>query len=247
MFIDDAKDAGKPIVLTLNNVDPTQYAIESADALMYLSYSQAADHGSTEGGFITGTSPWVYADMLFGVKEPGGIIVKEIARDSFADEAQWKDLAGDQGADPYVRLMVQATMEDAENHASPNNWGDPLVQAFYGMKYAQEPEFVYSCLILPSVQTEAEVEDSSGNKSMKVYSERSAKAGEPFTVYALLRNNGADGMTTVQVKDGEQVIAEKIMTVTANSWRVVSMEITLEAGEHTLTLGDQVGTITITE
>lgn len=247
LFIDDAKDAGKPIVLTLNNVDPTQYAIESADALMYLSYSQAADHGSTEGGFITGTSPWVYADMLFGVKEPGGIIVKEIARDSFADEAQWKDLAGDQGADPYVRLMVQATMEDAENHASPNNWGDPLVQAFYGMKYAQEPEFVYSCLILPSVQTEAEVEDSSGNKSMKVYSERSAKAGEPFTVYALLRNNGADGMTTVQVKDGEQVIAEKIMTVTANSWRVVSMEITLEAGEHTLTLGDQVGTITITE
>ena len=248
LFIDDAIYYDKPMVLTLNCTDPTLYTIESADALMYLSYSQSADHGSTEAGFITGTSPWIYADLLFGEKEPGGVIVKEIARDSFADEEQWKDLAGDQGASPYVRLMIQATMEDdTETHASPNNWGDPLVQAYYGMSYGEDPDFVYSCLILPTVQTEEEVEDSSGNKSMEVYSVQSAKAGEPFTVYALLRNNGGDGITTVQVKDGDTVVAEKIMTVTGGSWRVVQMEVVLEAGEHTLTLGDQVGTITITE
>jgi hypothetical protein len=246
---DDAHDAQKPIVLTLNNEDPNQYALENSNALLYMSYNQGADHGSSEAGYVSTTAPWVYADMLFGTVAPGGVIVKEIARDSFKDQAQWKDLAGDQGASNYVRLMVQATMmQDTENHTSPNNWGDPLVQAFYGMKYGENPDFAYSCFILPIVQTEKEEEDSSGNKSMVVYSSQAAKAGEPFTVYCLLNNNGADGITTVQVKDGENVVAEKIMTVTADSWRVVEMEVTLDtAGEHTLTIGDQTGIINITE
>lgn len=244
LFIDDATDLAKPIVLSLNCTKPTQYAIESADALLYLSYSQGADHGSTEGGFITGTAPWVYADLIFGEKQPGGVITKEIARNSYEDNIQFKDLAGDQGAPAYVRLMVQAVMEDSENHASPNNWGDPLVQAFYGMSYGAQPEFKYSCLIVPQSVFEEEVESGSSTTT-QVTVTNTAKAGEPFNVYALLRNNGADGMTTVQVKDGDTVIAEKIMTVTANSWRVVQIEITLEAGEHTITLGDQVANITV--
>ncbi len=248
LFIDDAQDLGKPIVLTLNNTDPTQYAIESADALMYLSYNQAADHGSTEAGFITTTEPWIYADILFGVKEPGGVIVKELARNSFADAEQWKDLAGDQGASPYVRLMIQATMEDDKQyHASPNNWGDPLVQAFYGMKYGQNPEFVYSCMILPTSMQEVEETNSWGSVSKSVKSVVTAKAGEPFTVYALLRNNGADGITTAQVYDGDTLVAEKIFTVCGGSWRVVEIEVTLAAGEHTLTLGGASGTIIIAE
>lgn len=43
------------------------------------------------------------------------------------------------------------------------------------------------------------------------------------------------------------MIAEKVMTVTGGSWRVVEMDVTLDAGEHTITLGDQVGTIAVTE
>ncbi|MCF0228458.1 MAG: glycoside hydrolase family 3 protein [Parasporobacterium sp.] len=246
LFIDDATDYGKPIVLTLNRTKPTQYAIESADALMYLPYSQAADHGSTEGGFIVGTAAWIYADLLFGTVQPGGIMTKELARNTYEDSIQWKDLAGDQGASAYVRLMVQAVMEDDPNHASPNNWGDPLIQAYYGMSYGADPDFVYSCLIVPQSVTEEEVESGSSTTT-QVTVTNTAKAGEPFTVYALLRNNGADGITTVQVKDGEEVIAEKIMTVTENSWRVVQMDITLEAGEHTITLGDQTTTIMVAE
>ena len=137
--------------------------------------------------------------------------------------------------------------DDKEYHASPNNWGDPLVQALYGMRYGVDPEFVYSCLILPISQEETEAENSRGVMEKSVVNTVTAKAGEPFTVYALLRNNGGDGLTTVQVKDGDNVIAEKVMTVTGGSWRVVEMDITLEAGEHTLTVGDQVGTITVTE
>lgn len=249
LFIEDAKATGKPIVLTLNNLDPDQNTLENADAILYMSYNQKADHGSTEAGFITETEPWIYADLLFGGKEPGGVIVKEIARDIYTDAAQWKDLAGDQGASPYVQLMVQAMMmADAEYHASPNNWGDPLVQALYGMSYGKNADFAYSCFILPITQTEQEGEDSRGNKTTVVVNDKTAKVGEPFTVYCLLNNNGADGITTVQVKDGENVVAEKIMTVTAGSWRVVEMDVTLDTvGEHTLTIGNQTGIINITE
>ena len=246
LFIEDAQDAGKPIVLTLNTTKPTEYAIKNADALMYLSYSQGADHGSTEGGFVTTTAPWVYVDLLYGVVQPGGIINKEIARDTVADNDQWKDLAGDQGASPYVRLMVQATMEDDPNHASPNNWGDPLVTYQYGMSYGQKPEFKYSCLILPTVQVTEEIESGSSTR-MQTTLFNQTKAGEPFTVYALLRNNGADGITTVQAKANGEVVAEKIMTVEGGSWRVVQMDLTLDAGEYTIEVGDQVGNITIVE
>ena len=246
LFIEDAQDAGKPIVLTLNTTKPTEYAIKNADALMYLSYSQGADHGSTEGGFVTTTAPWVYVDLLYGVVQPGGIINKEIARDTVADNDQWKDLAGDQGASPYVRLMVQAMMEDDPNHASPNNWGDPLVTYQYGMSYGQKPEFKYSCLILPTVQVTEEIESGSSTR-MQTTLFNQTKAGEPFTVYALLRNNGADGITTVQAKANGEVVAEKIMTVEGGSWRVVQMDLTLDAGEYTIEVGDQVGNITIVE
>ncbi len=244
LFIEDAQDCGKPIVLTLNTTEPTQYAIESADALLYLSYSQGADHGSTEGGFVTTTAPWVYVDLLYGVVEPGGVINKEIARDIVADNEQWKDLAGDQGASPYVRLMVQAVMEDDPNHASPNNWGDPLVTYQFGMSYGKNPEFKYSCLILPTMQETVEVESGSSTTTQTTVWNQT-KAGEPFTVYALLRNNGADGITTVQAKANGEVMAEKIMTVEGGSWRVVQMDLTLDAGEYTIEIGDQAGTIIV--
>ena len=75
-----------------------------------------------------------------------------------------------------------------------------------------------------------------------------ATAGEPFTVYALLRNNGGDGMTIAQALANGEVVAEKIMTVEGGSWRVLQMDITLEtAGEYTIQVGDQVGTITVVE
>ena len=244
LFIEDAQDLEKPIVLTLNTTKPTQYAIESANALLYLSYSQAADHGSTEGGFVSTTAPWVYVNLLYGIVEPDGVINKEIARDVVADNEQWKDLAGDQGASPYVRLMVQATMEDDPNHASPRNWGDPLVSYHYGMHYGQNPEFKYSCLILPMMQETKEVESGSSTSTQTTVWNQ-AKAGEPFTVYALLRNTGSDGITTVQAKANGEVVAEKIMTVEGGSWRVVQMDITLDAGEYTIDIGGQIGSIAI--
>ena len=247
LLIEDAKDNEKTLVLTMNQSKPDQYALENADAVLYMSYSQQADHGETEAGFITATEGWVYADLLFGVKEPGGVMTKEINRKK-TDMVEWKDLAGDMGASSYVRLMIQATMmADKENHASPNNWGDPLVQALYGMKYGAQPEFAYSCLILPQAITQVETTDSSGNTSMSEVVANQIKAGEPGAIYCLLNNYGDDGITTVQVKANGEVVAEKIYTVCADSWRVVEIEVVLEAGEYTIEVGGMTGTLTVVE
>ena len=247
LFVEDAQDAGKPIILTMVN-KVTEYELKNANAVMYIPYSQKPDHGSGEAGFIYGTEPWIYADLIFGERQPEGIIQKEQARDSWSDAAQWKDLAGDQGASNYVRLLVQAMMEDDPNHASPNNFGDPLVVYNYSMRYGQKGDFQYSCLILPSVYEEQESTNSRGQTVKSVVGTVSAKAGEEFMVYCLLRNNGADDLTYVQVKDGDEVVAEKLYTVCGGSWRVVEIPVTIATpGEHTITVGTQSGTITIAE
>ena len=138
-------------------------------------------------------------------------------------------------------------MEDDPMHASPNNWGDPLVQYHYGMTYGEQPEWKYSCLILPQALTEVEGEDSSGNKTVSTVVANQAKAGEPFTVYCLLRNNGSDGLTVVQAYANGELAAEKVMTVCGGSWRVVQIDLTLEAGEYTIEIGGQSGTMTVVE
>ena len=211
-------------------------------------FSQQPDHGSGEAGFIYGTEPWVYADLLFGVREPEGIIQKEQARNTTEDELQWKDLAGDQGASPYVRLIVQALMmADKENHASPNNYGDPLVIYNYSMRYGQQGDFAYSCLILPQIVVEEEGTNSWGSATTLITAKNHAKAGQPFSVYCLLNNNGGDDLTTVQVKANGELVAEKLYTVEGDSWRVVEVEVTLEAGEYEIEVGGLTGTVTVAE
>ncbi len=247
LIIDDAKDAGKTLVVIANTIDPDTYLVDNADALLALTFSRGADHGTGAGGFITTTEPIVFAQLLFGDAEPTGMVVKEIARDSAMDGAQWKDLAGDQGANGWVRMMLLATMKTSENNTVPNNWGDPLIQYRYGMKYGAEPKFVYDTLVLPRATHEV-VTESNGSTRTSYESVVETKANEPFTAYVLLWNNGDDGITTVQAKCDGTVIAEKIMAVNGGSWRVVEMTLTIDQpGEHIISVGDLTKTINITE
>ena len=128
--------------------------MENADASLFMNFTRGADHGTGAGGFITTMEPSVYAEILYGVREPEGMIVKEIARDTIMDNSQWKDLAGDQGASDWVRLMLLATMKENPAVAVPNNWGDPLLCYEYGMRYGQSPDFEYDTLVLPTVVVE---------------------------------------------------------------------------------------------
>ena len=246
LMIEDAQDYEKPLVLTLTS-KPDAYALESADALLYMPFTQQPDHGTGEVGFIYGTEPWVYADLLFGEAEPEGIVQKEQARNSAIDAEQWKDLAGDQGASPYVRLIVQALMmADTEYHASPNNYGDPLVIYGYGMRYGQAGDFRYSCLILPTVPYEEESQGSGGSGgSMTTVMKEETVAGEPFDLYCLLNNDGADDIVNVQVLANGELVAEKLYTVQGGSWRVVQFELTLDAGEYEIQVGDLTGNLVV--
>ena len=163
------------------------------------------------------------------------------------DEEQWKDLAGDQGANQWVRMMLLAIMETSENNTTPNNWGDPLIQYQYGMHYGESADFEYEALVLPRATHEVTTE-SNGSTSTSYESVVETKAGEPFTLYALLWNNGEDGITTAQALCDGEVIAEKIMAVNGGSWRVIEMTLTIDTvGEHTITLGNLTKTINIVE
>ena len=247
MIVEDAKDAEKLLVIVANCTDPDTWAMENGDAVLFLNFSRTADHGTGVAGINTLTEPDVFADLLFGAREPEGHIVKEIARDSMMDEAQWKDLAGDQGLDTYTRLILEAMMLTSPDYSTPNNWGDPLLQYQYGMRYGQQAELRFTALVLPKVSKEVE-EESSGSKSTSIQTVKEAKAGEPFTIYCLVWNQGADGVENVQVFDGENLVGEKIMALTAGSWRVLKLDVTLDRpGEHVISIGDLTGTLNIAE
>ncbi|MBR5345329.1 MAG: glycoside hydrolase family 3 protein [Clostridia bacterium] len=247
LVIEDAKDEGKKLVIVSNCIDPDAYFLTMGDAVLGLTFSRAADHGTGAGGFITTTEPIMLAKLLFGDAEPQGMVVKELSRDSAMNDAQFKDLAGDQGVDTWVRLMLLGTMKADENKSVPNNWSDALVQYKYGMRYGEQPDFAYEALILPRVTKEVEVE-SSGSTSINYESAVEAKAGVPFTVYCLMWNNGADGMTIVQALVDGEVNAEKIMAVNSGDWRVLKMDVTIDQpGEHTITVGTITKTINIAE
>ncbi len=247
MIVDDAKDLGLPLVIVANCVSPNLYALENGDAVLNLNFSRTADHGTGVQGINTSTEPDVFADLLFGVREPEGFIKQEIARDAMMSDGQWKDLAGDMGLDTYTRLILEAIMMTSENNVTPNNWGDPLLQYKFGMRYGQYPEFSYTALVLPKVQKEVTTQGSSG-ASTSVQTVQEAKAGEPFTVYCLMWNSGTDGIITVQALVDGEVNAEKIMAVNGGSWRVLKMDVTIDApGEHVITVGDLSSTLNIAE
>ncbi len=248
LMVDDAKEYGKKLVVVANCVDPNTWAVENADALLFLNFSRTADHGSGAGvNVVATTEPVVFVELLYGDRQPEGFVVKELPRTDLADSQQWENLAGDQGVSNYVRLMLLGTMKANEDHTTPANWGDPLLGYRYGMRYGEYPKFTYDTLILPRVDKEVETE-SSGSTSVSVESVVEAKAGVPFTVSFLMWNEGSDGITTVQVKDGETVVGEKIMAIRGGDWRVVEMDITLDTpGAHTINVGTLSGAINIAE
>lgn len=247
LMVEDATDAEKPLVIIANCIDPDAWMMENADAVLFLNFSRTADHGTGVAGINTLTEADVFADLLFGEREPEGHIVKEIARDSIMDNNQWKDLAGDQGLDTYTRLILEATMLTNETYSTPNNWGDPLLQYRYGMSYGKQAELTYTTLVLPKIAREVE-EESSGSTSVSLKNYTEAKAGETFTLHCLVWNNGDDGVETVRIYDGETLIGEKIMALTAGSWRVLKLDVTLDQpGEHTITVGNLSATINIVE
>lgn len=234
-MVEDAKDAGKPVAAVVNAIDPVAWELEQCDAVLATTYKCTPDHGAAIDGFSFLVEAPVYAALIVGDAQPNGMVVKEIARDAVQEGSQWKDLAGDMGASDEVRLMLLAMMKENPTHSTPNNLGDPLLCYEYGMHYGQKADFEYDTLVLPHEAVESV--NSYGRVS---YTDTvsAVKAGESFRISFLLWNHGDDGIENVQVKDGDTVLAEKLVAVNDGSWRVVSFDITIPStGVHTLTVG----------
>ncbi len=247
-MIEDAQAAGKPVVLIFEGTvtsEPGLEQVETSDALIMQTYNNTPDHGSSVGSFYRYVTPSLTADMLFGEKEPGGSTVYETAYNEGDYELSWGELQDDIGVDTETRLYMAMLAKEDPTIEMPNNLGDVLWTTDYGMSYSDSAEIELSLLSVPQTTEEMEVESSWGTSVETVAVNATQQAGVPFEICFVAQNNGGDGHVTVQVMDGENVAAEKFVALDADQFRVITVELTLEAGEHVITVGDMSETIVV--
>ena len=250
LMIEDAQDANVPIITILEGTvssEPEISAFTDADALLMQTYNNTPDHGSSVGSFYRYVTPDVTAQMLYGEKEPSGKTLFELAYDANDKTLSWGELQDDIGVDTKTRLYMAMLAKNNPSIDMPNNLGNVIVTTDYGMSYANPADIQLSLLTLPQHVESVEVEMSAGSTSTRNSAVNTApKAGEPFEITFVAENKGSGaGLITVQVKDGDNVVAEKTIGLTENQFRVISMDVVLEAGEHTITVGDMSAAITV--
>lgn len=222
-IVQNANDSGKQIIFAADTLEPTSWMIENCDAVLYMTYSCPPDHGSSLDTILRVTEPWILSDMLFGRREPSGMIVSEVPRSEEQDAGQWNDLANDTGASTKDRLILMEMVRMDPSVKLPNYFGDPLLCYEYGMRYGEEANLIYDTLVVPET----------------------VKAGESFTASCVLRNDGADGYTYAELCVDEAPVNSVFMAVNGGEFRVVEMECTLnDPGTYTLTLGTLSATVT---
>lgn len=249
LMIEDAQDAGVPVVLVFegtNSSEPELQQFMDANALLMQTYSNTPDHGSSVGSFYRYVTPSVTVEMLYGEKEPAGKTLFELGYDSDAKTLSWGELQDDIGVDNATRLYMAMMAKQNPSIDMPNNLGDVIVTTDYGISYSNPAEIELSLLTVPKVTESVEEEMSNGSTRTQVSAvNASPKAGESFEVSFVAENKGGSGLITVQVMDGETVAAEKVIGLAEGQFRVVTMDVTLEAGEHTITVGDMSETIVV--
>ncbi len=222
--IDEAVSSGKPIVFIFDTMEPTADLVESSAAVLYLTYKTTPSHGASLPNMLQVTAPWVLSDILFGISEPTGALVKEIARSSEQYAEQWNDLANDTGASIKDRLLMMEMVRLNPTVDLPDNWGDPLYTIRFGMEYGNEPAFVYDTLVVPST----------------------VGAGESFTAATVIRNDGDAATTTAQLTIDGEVSDEIFMAVNDGQFRVIEFTASIaEPGTHTIGIGTLESKITV--
>jgi beta-glucosidase-like glycosyl hydrolase len=249
LMIEDAQDAGVAIVTVFegtNSSEPDLQAFMDADALIMQTYRNTPDHGSSIGSFYRYVTPSITVEMLYGEKEPTGKTLFELAYDADDETLSWGELQDDIGVDTKTRLYMAMLAKNNPNIEMPNNLGDVIVTTDYGMSYTNAPDIQLSLLTLPQHVEAVEVESYGSTSTQTSVVNTNPKAGEPFEINFVAENKGSGaGIITVEVKDGDTVIAEKLVGLTEGQFRVISMDIVLEAGEHTITVGDLSATIVV--
>ena len=235
LVVEDAQDAGKNLVLVYDggvSNEPDAWAVTNSDAVLFLTYDCTPDHGSSMGNIYHKTLPSVVAAMLFGEKEPTGKLVFEMPWNTDDATLDWGELQLDTGVDTATRLYMAATVRNNPTAQLPNNLGDVMYTTEFGMNYTDKADIKCDTLVIPQTVESWEEETSSG-----VQTQTAARdvitAGQPFSIYFIAQNFGAgDGTVNAVVTDNGEPIAEKMVALTAGQFRVIGIELTLEAGTH---------------
>ena len=201
LLVEDTLAAGKQLVIMLDGVEPETYFVENADAMVYMTYDAAIDHGTATRGFYRTTLPDVYAEMLLANSSPRACCCRRsCAQMSRLPRigATWPTMpAPTPGrACSWLRWSRKPEVE------LPINYGDPLYTYASACTMARRGEFAYDTLVLPTAL------DDMGNSAIATQ-----KSGEPFTIYFIVNNIGEDDIATVEVMDGENIVGSKLMAV----------------------------------
>jgi len=250
LMLEDAMDLGIPVVTIFEGSvsgEPNLQTFADSNALLMQTYSNTPDHGSSVGSFYRTATPAITAQMLFGEAEPAGKTLYELAYNSEDQPLSWGELQDDIGVDDFTRLNMAMMAKHNPEIDMPNNLGDVIVTTRFGMNYSDAVDIQLSLLTVPRTVIAEEVEDSSGRKSMQTSVHNAVpKAGEAFTIYFVAENFGeGDGLITAQILDNGSLIAEKLVGVTAGQYRVIPVDIVLESGEHTISVGDLEAVLTV--
>ena len=247
-MVEDAQTAGKPIILVFEGTVSSEPGLEqvlTSEAILMQTYNNTPDHGSSVGTFYRYVTPSTTAQMIFGEKEPGGSTVYETAYNEEDYVLSWGELQNDIGVDNETRLYMAMLAKENPTIDMPNNLGDVLWTTDYGMSYSDPADIELSLLTVPQTTEEMEVEGRWGTSIETVAVTETQQAGVPFEISFVAKNHGGDGHVTVAVMDGETVAAEKFVALDADQFRVITVELTLEAGEHVITVGDMSETIVV--
>ena len=253
MAVEDAQDAGKPIVLIFEGTvgrngaqaEPYYAQVKDAGAVLMQTYNNTPDHGSSIGAFYRYVTPSITAEMLFGEKDPAGRLVFEVPYEDQDLRLAWGELQNDIGVDAKTRLYMAMTVKNDPAFELPRNLGDVLFTSNYGMSYAKPADIQLCLLTVPEEVISVTTENNGRVSTTYTKKNKVQKAGEPFEIDFVAQNNGGAGYVTVQVKDGDTVLAEKFVALAEGEWRVISMDITLEAGEHTIDVCGMTTTIVV--
>lgn len=247
---DEALETGKPMVLvsqinTGYTTEPGIAEVEVFDAILTTAYSASPDHG-VRYSFYTYIHPEVLVDILFGRREPSGRTVFEIGRSADDYLLSFGDLGLDIGVDDFTRLYMAAVVKQDPTYELPDNLGDVLWPADFGMEYGKKASIYYDTLLVPRTVVERETVRSGRTSIQKVMANATQKVGEPFEVMFIAFNDGEDGNTVAKVYDGDKLVASKFISVKGGSFTVVRMEVTLDTpGGHVLRVGDLTATVVV--
>lgn len=247
-MVEDAQDAGKPFIVlvqaTNSNGEPTAADLLACNAFAQLTYINTPDHGSSVGSFYRYVKPAILMQMLFGEKEPAGTTLFEVAYDPDDLTRSWGELQDDIGVTNAVRLYMAMMAKENPAIEMPNNLGDVLYTDSYGIRYSNPAAIELSMLTVPQIVVTEEYE-ANGSMSTRKSLYNVISAGDPFEVNFVAKNNGGAGSIDVEVLVDGEVAAEKFVGVAEGQFRVISVELVLEAGEHVITVGDMSTTVTI--